>query len=109
MEVFKTIATVYSLHRFRDKRAIFKLIILPSLTFKTVHITHLWIEEDLIYTSLCQAFGFDRSVAVAKAYLAGSSVHYHTEFSSQYKMAAARALTNFKQFLLKKPLNNFSK
>ena len=57
-----------------------QLIVLPSLTFKTAHTTHLWIEEDLIYTVCAKRSGLIVPVAVAKAYLAGSSVHYHTEF-----------------------------
>ena len=45
------------------------------LMFKPANVTHLWIEEDLIYTSVCQAFGgLIISIAVVKAYLAGSSV-----------------------------------
>ena len=33
-----------------------QLIILPSLTLKPTNVTHQWIEEDLIYTSVHQAF-----------------------------------------------------
>ena len=35
-------------------------IVLPSLTVKPANVIHLWIEEDLIYTSVhvCQWFGF---------------------------------------------------
>ena len=38
-------------------------IVLPSLMLKPANVilVHLWIEEDLIYTSVCQAFGFDQS------------------------------------------------
>ena len=35
-------------------------------------LTHLWIEKDLIYTSVRQVFGFDL-VAVAKVSLAGGN------------------------------------
>ena len=77
MDVFKASVLAASVLR---QAGHLQLIVLLSLMFKIAHIMHLWIEEGLIYTSVCQAFGFDRSVAVAKAYLAGSSVHYHMEF-----------------------------
>ena len=33
------------------------IVIVASLTANT-HVIHLWIEEDLIYTNMCQAFKF---------------------------------------------------
>ena len=80
-----------------------QLIVLPSLTFKIAHRAHLWIEEDLIYKSVCQAFGFDHSCSCCKG-IFGRIFSTLSHRISQYKMAAARALTNFTQ----KPLNNFS-
>ena len=77
MDIFKSSVLAASVPR---QAGHLQLIVLPSLMLKTAHIAHLWIEEDLIYTSLCQAFSLIVPVAVAKAYLAGSSVHYHTEF-----------------------------
>ena len=41
-------------------------IVLPSLTFKPANVTHLWIEEDLIYTSVRQAFRFGLSCSCSK-------------------------------------------
>ena len=41
-------------------------IILPSWRFKPANITFLWIEEGLIYTSVCQIF---KLVAVARTFL----------------------------------------
>ena len=41
-------------------------IILPRLMLKPANITHLWTEEDLIYTSVYQAFGFDQSHSCSK-------------------------------------------
>ena len=77
---------------------------------KPANVIHLRIEEDLIYTRVYQAFGFDQShscTCVAKASLAGDnrtvvmSVH-HTMVTQNFsmQMAAARAFANFKQLLL---------
>ena len=73
-------------------------IVLSSLTFRPASVTHVQIGEDMIYTSVRQAFGFAHSCSCSKG------VFWHeaqwTHGISQYKMAAARAFTNFKQLLL---------
>ena len=48
-------------------------IVLPSLMLKPANVTHLQIEEDLIYTSVRQALGFDH--LVVKASLARTVSH----------------------------------
>ena len=52
-------------------------IVLPSLMLKPANVTHLQIEEDLIYTSVCQALGFDHSCSCLWQEL------YHTEFLNE--------------------------
>ena len=41
-------------------------IVLPSLTLEPANVIHLWIEEDLIYTVVCHAFGFSSSCSCCK-------------------------------------------
>ena len=41
-------------------------IVLPSLTLKAANVIHLWIEEDLIYSGVCQAFRFAHSCSCSK-------------------------------------------
>ena len=41
-------------------------IVLLSLTLRPANVIHLWIEEDLIYTSVCQVFWFGRSCSCCR-------------------------------------------
>ena len=41
-------------------------IVLLSLMLKPANVTHLQIEEDLIYTNVHKAFGFDQSYSCSK-------------------------------------------
>ena len=46
--------------------------ILTYVKFKPASITHPWIEKDLLYTGMCQAFGFDSViVAISKEFWHG--------------------------------------
>ena len=56
-----------------------QLIILPSLRFKPATVTHLWIEEDLVYISVCHAVGFDQPCSCSKG-VSGRINCYHMEF-----------------------------
>ena len=82
----------------------FQPIVLPSLTLKTANIIHLWIEEDLIYTSVCQAFGFDQSCSFSKGVFGRrqslSTVNCITQKLTEF-LNTKHAFTNFKQLLLK--------
>ena len=51
---------------------------------------HLWIEEDLVYTAVCQALKLVVHVAVAKAFLAGGDQHF-----SDMHTRVFRTLRNF--------------
>ena len=75
-------------------------IILPSLMFKPANVTHLWIEEDLVCTSVCQVFEFDRSFSCCKG-IFGRVFSTLSHEISQYKMMAACAFINLKNFYLK--------
>ena len=67
------IQKTYSPHRFNSH---LQPMVLSSLAFQPASI-HPGIEEDLIYTSVHQAFRFDL-VAVAKASLVGGSLFFQT-------------------------------
>ena len=43
-----------------------QLIVLPSLILKPANEMVLWIEEDLIYTEMCQSLAFDHSCSCCK-------------------------------------------
>ena len=47
------------------------MFILASVKFKPAIMTHPWIEEDLLYTKACQAFGFDRCCSCCRAVFGG--------------------------------------
>ena len=43
-----------------------QLVVLSSPTFRPASVAHLWIGEDMIYTSVCQVFGFAHSCSCSK-------------------------------------------
>ena len=59
-----TISMLY--HCFGAHARLLQPIVLPSLMLKPANVTHLRIEEDLIYTSVHQALGFDHSCSCSK-------------------------------------------
>ena len=78
----------------------------PSIMLKPANVTHLWIEEDLIYTSVHKAFRFDQSYSCSKGVFGrrqsnGSqySELHHTEFLN-VKWRRHMLLPTFKQLLL---------
>ena len=57
-----------------------QLIVLSSLTFRPASVTHLRIGEDMIYTSVCQAFGFAHSCSCSKGVFWHEAQWTRTEF-----------------------------
>ena len=68
----------------RSSRRHLQPIVLPSLMLKPANVTHLQIEEDMIYTSVHKAFGFDQSYSCSKGVFGRNGRQYselhHTEF-----------------------------
>ena len=57
-----------------------QLIVLSSLTFRPASVTHLRIGEDMIYTSVRQAFGFAHSCSCSKGVFWHEAQWTRTEF-----------------------------
>ena len=72
-----------------------QLIVLPSLTLEPANVIHLWIEEGLIYTVVCQAFGFSSSCSCCKG------VFGRTEAIEFSKWPSAQGTINSRMLLYK--------